>query len=190
VILSTEVTFSVEKRIMRFHFRYIAASTLACILALAPQIEAQAQSRNSTHVYAGIALSFGAAEQSGIGALVGLRSTRVNASNRLRGIDANARYDFRRGFDRVAVAGLIGRRNAYLNLGGGFDPLAGEVFVTGAAQARHLRAGVDYGLVTGAAGGYFELNTLDRPGRYVPPRRVNGSVGNGDDANGDEDESL
>ena len=167
---------------MRFHFRYIVAPTLACVAALAPLADAQAQSRSSTHVYAGVALSFGAAEQAGIGAVAGLRSVRVNASNRLRGVDVNARYDFRRGFDRVALAGLVGRRSAYLNLGGGFDPIAGELFVTGAAQTRHLRAGVDYGLVTGASGGYFEANTLRRPGRYVPPRTA--PAPNGDEGDG------
>lgn len=153
---------------MRIHIRYIALPLLAGALALPPAAGVEAQSRSSTRVYAGVALSFGAAADPGIGVVAGLRSTRVNASNRLRGIDANVRYDIRRGFDRVAVAGLIGRRNAYLNLGGGFDPSAGEVFVTGAAQTSHLRAGVDYGVMSGTAGGYFELNTLRRPGRYVP----------------------
>jgi hypothetical protein len=159
---------------MYFHFRYILAPALACVLALAPGTAAQAQSRNSTHIYAGVALSFSPVEQPGIGVLAGVRSTRVNASNRLRGIDANVRYDIQRGFDRVALSGLIGRRSAYINVGGGFNPLLGEAFVTGAAQTRHLRAGLDYGIMSGDSGGYFELNTLRRPGRYTPPaRRLN-----------------
>jgi hypothetical protein len=165
---------------MRFHFRHIRIPILAFALATASVSGVAAGSRSSTHVYAGVALSFGAAEQPGLGLVAGLRSTRVNASNRLLGIDANVRYDVQRGFDRAALAGLVGRRGAYLNLGGGFNPLSGEVFVTGAAQTRHLRAGVDYGVLSGAAGGYFELNTLRRPGRYVPPPPPDAAPANGD----------
>lgn len=150
---------------MRFHLRGIAAGVLAFLLALASTAGAEAQSRTSTEIYAGLAVSFGGGEELGFGILAGLRSTRVSAANRLRGIDANVRFDFRRGFDRVAVTGLIGRPSAHVNLGGGFNMLAGELFVTGAAQTRHLRAGIDYGVMSGHAGGYFELNTLRRPSR-------------------------
>lgn len=154
---------------MRFCLRPLAAFALAGVLVLPFHTAAEAQSRNQTRAYAGLALSFGPAEPLGAGVVVGVQSVRVNASDRLRGIDVNARYDFIRGFDRVSLAGLIGRRSGYLNLGAGMNPTSGDFFVTGAAQTRHLRAGVDYGVMSGTAGGYFEVNTLRRPDRYVPP---------------------
>jgi hypothetical protein len=150
---------------MRYHFRNFAPAALACLLALSLATGASADSHSATRVYAGLALSFSALQQPGLGAVVGVRATRLNAGDRLLGVDANVRYDLRRGFERVAVGGLIGRPNAHLNLGGGFNLLGNELFVTGAAQTRHLRAGVDYGVMTGNAGGYFEVNTLRRPRR-------------------------
>ncbi len=151
--------------------------TFGLVLGQAGAVEAQ--SRNTTRAYAGVALSFGAGDAPGVGLVAGLQAVRVSASNGLRGIDLNARYTLRSGFDRFAVAGLVGRRSAYLNLGAGFDPLTAELFVTGAAQTRHLRAGIDYGLISGYSGGYFEANTLQRPNRYVPPPRAPRNVGNG-----------
>ena len=150
-------------------FRHMAVAALAGTVALALPAAAEAQSRTDLRIYAGIAVSFGPAEQPGFGAVVGVQSIRVSASNRLRGLDLNARYSFPTGFDRVALAGLIGRRGGYLNLGGGFNPTRGEIFVTGAAQMANLRAGLDYGVASATAGGYFELNSLSRPGRYRPP---------------------
>jgi len=150
---------------MRFHFRNLAPAVLGVLIALAPATDALADSRSETRIYGGLALSFGAAQQPGLGVLAGVRAARVNAANSVRGIDANVRYDIQRGFERVAVAGLIGRPNAYLNLGGGFNLFGNELFVTGAAQTRHLRAGIDYGVMSGNAGGYFEANTLRRPRR-------------------------
>ena len=153
--------------------RSLAATALAAAFALSTP--ADAQTRSDTRVYAGVSVSFGAQPEPGFGAIVGLQSTRLRPSGRMRGIDIHGRYDFLRGFDRVAVAGLIGRRNGYLNLGGGYNPLSGEVFVTGAAQAQNIRAGLDYGVLTGTSAGYFELNTLRRLGRYVPPPTNGGS---------------
>jgi len=155
---------------MQVNLRKLAAITLAAAIAFALPGSGDAQSRSDTRIYGGLAVSFGTVAQPGIGAVVGLQSTRLQPSNRLLGFDVHGRYDFQRGFDRIAIAGLIGRRGGYLNLGGGFNPASGELFVTGAAQMRHLRAGVDYNVMSATAAGYFEANTLQRLGRYSPPR--------------------
>jgi hypothetical protein len=78
-------------------------------------------------------------------------------------VDLNARFNFRGGFDRIALAGLYGNRSVYANLGGGFNPQTGEFFATAAAQGSYLRAGVDWAIGSGQLKPYVEVNTLGKP---------------------------
>ena len=124
-------------------------------------------SRDDTRAYLGVSWSLGANASFQPSFVVGVQSIRVRSSNRLRGIDVNARFNFTDGFERVAIAGLIGRRDVYANIGGGFNIRQGEPFGTVAVQGPFLRAGLDVGLTTGNWDPYFEINTLDRPRRVA-----------------------
>jgi len=125
-------------------------------------------SRTSTRGYLGLSVSFGGGGAAKSGLVVGVQSIRVRSSNRLHGVDANVRFSFDSGFDRFAVAGLVGRRDVYANIGGGYSARRGEAFATGGVQAPFMRAGADFGLQSGNFEPYLEVNTLDRP------RRVSG----------------
>lgn len=121
--------------------------------------------RDHTRAYIGLSWSFGARTTSQPSVVVGVQSIRVRSSNSLRGIDVNARFNFTDGFERVAIAGLLGRRDVYANLGGGFNIRDGEPFVTAAVQGPFLRAGLDVGINSGNWAPYVEINTLERPRR-------------------------
>ncbi len=121
--------------------------------------------RDHTRAYIGLSWSFGARATGQPSVVVGVQSIRVRSSNSLRGIDVNARFNFTDGFERVAIAGLLGRRDVYANLGGGFNIRDGEPFVTAAVQGPFLRAGLDVGINSGNWAPYVEINTLERPRR-------------------------
>lgn len=125
-------------------------------------------SQTTTRAYIGLSLSFGGGEVRP-SFVTGVQSVRVRSSNRLQGIDLNARFNFTDGFERVAVAGLIGNRTAYANIGAGYNMRSAEPFGTVALQGAFLRAGADFGL-SGSVTPYVEVNTLDRP------RRVGGGA--------------
>ncbi len=156
-------------------------SALVAALGVALALPTAALARDDTRAYAGLVFSFGSASQASAGLVVGAQATRVRASDRLTGFDVNARFSFGSGFDRIAVAGLFGKRKAYANLGAGINPMTGDVFLTGAAQAAHARVGLDFGLMGRDAGVYFELNTLQRlrPVAAPPPPGGGGAAGGG-----------
>lgn len=124
--------------------------------------------REDTRAYAGIVFSFGNEARASVGVVVGVQHTRVRRNNTLRGVDLNARWDFTRGFDRIALAGLVGSRDLYANVGAGFRPTSGEVFATAAGQTRHLRIGGDFAF-SGAFEGFGEVNSLTRLRRPAAP---------------------
>lgn len=121
-----------------------------------------ADKRSDTRAYVGLSFSFGGAAAPSAGIVVGAQAIRVRSSDRLTGIDLNARFNFRGGFDRIALAGLYGKRSVYANLGGGINPQTGEIFGTAAVQGPHLRLGADLGL-GGGLRPYLEINTLGKP---------------------------
>ena len=152
----------------------VSASALATALALggtawggpplAPTVSGGGPDRRSdTRAYVGLAVSFGGGASPQAGIVVGAQAIRVRSSDRLSGVDLNARFNFRGGFDRIALAGLYGNRSVYANLGGGFNPQTGEFFATAAAQGAYLRAGVDWAIATGQLKPYVEVNTLSKP---------------------------
>ena len=120
--------------------------------------------RSDTRAYVGLSFSFGGSAAPSAGIVVGAQAIRVRSSDRLTGIDVNARSSFQDGFDRIALAGLYGNRNAYANLGGGINPRTGEFFGTAAVQGPYLRLGADLGLAGGLRP-YVEVNTLGKPKR-------------------------
>ena len=126
-------------------------------------------SYSDTRPYLGLSWSFGGGASRLPSFVVGAQSIRVNSSNRLRGIDLNARFNLSDGFERIALSGLVGRRDIYANIGGGYNFSRNEFVGTAALQTTFVRAGLDVGMNTGVLEPYVEINTLDRP------RRVSGA---------------
>lgn len=159
------------------HSKHYAMMALACAMGSAHQARAQdftpiiaggaGGSRTDVTGYLGLSFSFGANAPKGPQVVVGVQRLKVESDDSVRGLDLNARFGLDGQLGRVAVAGLAGQRDAYANLGFGYDFAQDGMFGTAALQSGPLRLGADMDIGTGAIRPYLELNSLHKPKRVA-----------------------
>lgn len=123
-----------------------------------------ASKRTDNRVYMGLVWSFGKNASKTPDVLIGLRTTRVNSSNSVKGADLNLRLQSAKNFapEGVRLSYLGGNRSAMANIGAGYSFVSGSALITAAVQAAHVRVGTDYLLANQNFVPYFELNSLKR----------------------------
>lgn len=123
-----------------------------------------ASKRTDNRVYMGLVWSFGKNASKTPDVLIGLRTTRVNSSNSVKGADLSLRLQSAKNFapEGVRLSYLGGNRSAMANIGAGYSFVSGSALITAAVQAAHVRVGTDYLLANQNFAPYFELNSLKR----------------------------
>lgn len=123
-----------------------------------------ASKRTDNRVYMGLVWSFGKNASKTPDVLIGLRTTRVNSSNSVKGADLNLRLQSAKNFapEGLRLSYLGGNRSAMANIGAGYSFVSGSALITAAVQAAHVRVGTDYLLANQNFVPYFELNSLKR----------------------------
>jgi hypothetical protein len=123
-----------------------------------------ASKRTDNLVYMGLVWSFGKNASKTPDVLIGLRTTRVNSSNSVKGADLSLRLQSAKNFapEGVRLSYLGGKRSAMANIGAGYSFVSGSALITAAVQAAHVRVGTDYLLANQNFVPFFELNSAKR----------------------------
>jgi hypothetical protein len=134
-------------------------------------VAAGANSRTDSSVYTGLVWQFGN-EGSFVPLFqLGFRSLNVKTSDNVNGADINVRikYDHSLELDSARLSYVGGERNLLGNLGFGYSFLNHEVLATGGVEGAYIRLSSDYLLTSKKFNFFGELNTLNKPTKYIRP---------------------
>ena len=127
-------------------------------------IGSNGSSRNDSNVYMGLVWNIENFASKNPDILIGLRTTKINFKNNVKGADLNIRLQPTKNYtiEGIRLSYLDGSRNSIVNLGGGYSFNKSDSLITAAVETAHIRLGSDYLLSGKILSPFAEVNTLKR----------------------------